>query len=272
MLMVIAKNPRLAPSHHSTHQWHILELRSLLHLSKPLRLRRVSQPQNKLLDYQPLLTRPLLLDFRLPNLLPEPRTLHKDPKASANMVGMDLLAHRNLLSLRSLSMLSVSKLPLPKAHLKDIQVSKRNPNHSRNLEPSPRHLMSSPLTTPPTSNSAIPLLLTTITSNNMAYNRGLRGSRMVLHLNGRTAVMALPNLRAHLLSFLRVQLNSPSHVSRLRVKVKLAAIPLQTQLPRLSNKEPVKEVNLNLATLNNHRPLTIRTDTPITRARIMLNT
>jgi hypothetical protein len=272
MLMVIGKNPRLVPSHRSTHQWHILELHSLLHLSKPLRLRRVSQPQSKQLDYQPLLTRQLLLDFRLPNLLLEPRTLHKDPKASANMVAMGPRVHKNLRSLQSLSMLSASKLPLPKAHLKVIQVNKRNPNHSRNLGPSPRHRMSSPLTTPPISNSAIPLLLTTITSNNMACNRELRASRMVLHLNDRTAVMVLPNLRVHL-NFPRVQLNSPSHVSRLRVKVKLAATPLQTQLPKLSTKEPVKEVNLNLATLNNNRKLPItRTDTPITRAHIMLNT
>jgi len=182
---------------------------------------------------------------------------------------MDNLEYRSLHCPLSHLMPSANKLRPLKVHLKGSKTSKLNLRPNHNLELSLPHRMNSLRITQQILNNVMLTIATT--SNNMDCSKGLRANKMVPHLNALTADMEVLKPRVQHLNFLRVQLNNPSHVSRLQVKVKPAAILRQTQQPKLNNKE-LRVRSLSQATHNNLKLPTTHTATLTTLALITLST
>lgn len=187
---------------------------------------------------------------------------------STNMVDMDRLVPKtHLHCLKNHMMLSVSRLLLPRAHLKVTQANKVSLSH---LEVSLLHQTSFPRTTLLIHNAMQPTTATI--SNSMDCSKDRKVSRMAQLRSDHSLDIMVLKLKV-LLNFHRAQLSKPHLDTQLPV-VKEAATTLPTQLPRASNKELAKARNLNssLVTHNNLKQEITPMVIPTIRAHIMLRT
>lgn len=168
------------------------------------------------------------------------------------------VAKSHLRCLKSHTMPSASKRPLPKAHSKDTQANKLNLSNSLQL--------------PRQTNSQITILLTlsampTIpTTNSNITSSKVKVSKMAQPRNALSVGTTVLNLRG-LLSILRVQLNKLHLAMRLLVVKEVVTAPL-TQLPNSKEVARVRNPNSNLVIHNNLKVVIIPSDIPTIRAPI----